>query len=194
METIFQFKTMNEKKKIPLIAALIPLLLLFGAVCCVVMVFKWIFSGKKGVDKHPETVPANAETENHRNETETTHKIPAFRPIPAEIPPAIVSVPKPLIQPVSAPLASMVSASVPAPQKAVSQTTPPAINKKFVTREVMETIFQHGARALTRSAAVAAFKKLGFGKTAAYDALEEDGKFSAWLRFAPDGIITWTDR
>ena len=42
--------------------------------------------------------------------------------------------------------------------------------------------------ALTRTAAVAALKNLGFGKSAAYDALSADGRFSAWLQFAPDGI------
>jgi hypothetical protein len=41
---------------------------------------------------------------------------------------------------------------------------------------------------------VAALKSRGFGKTAAYEAFLEAGCFSAWLRFAPDGIITWTDR
>jgi hypothetical protein len=58
---------------------------------------------------------------------------------------------------------------------------PPPIKKKFVTREDMANIFQRGARALTRTAAVAALKKIGFGKTAAYAAL------------TPDGIITWTE-
>jgi hypothetical protein len=57
----------------------------------------------------------------------------------------------------------------------------------------LATVFQRGARALTRTAAVVALKKLGFGKTAAYDALSMDGRFSAWLQFAPDGIITWTE-
>jgi len=76
----------------------------------------------------------------------------------------------------------------------VSAITSGLYPAKLRVRQVMETIFQRGALALTRTAAVAAFKKLGFGKTAAYEALEEDGKFSAWLRFAPDGIITWTDR
>jgi len=56
------------------------------------------------------------------------------------------------------------------------------------------TVFQRGARALTRTAAVAALKNLGFGKTAAYAALTPDGRFSAWLQYAPDGIISWTDR
>jgi hypothetical protein len=70
---------------------------------------------------------------------------------------------------------------------------PPPIKKKFVTREDMANIFQRGARALTRTAAVAALKKIGFGKTAAYAALTPDGRFSAWLQFAPDGIINWTE-
>jgi hypothetical protein len=74
----------------------------------------------------------------------------------------------------------------------VAQTAPPPIKKKFVTREDLATVFHHGARALNRTAAVAALKSLGFGKTAAYSALSPDGRFSAWLQFAPDGIITWT--
>jgi hypothetical protein len=73
----------------------------------------------------------------------------------------------------------------------VVQTPPPPIKKKFVRREDLAAVFQRGARALTRTAAVAALKNLGFGKTAAYDALLEDGRFSAWLHFASDGIITW---
>jgi hypothetical protein len=80
------------------------------------------------------------------------------------------------------------------PPPAPAPQIPPPIKKKFVTREDMANIFQRGARALTRTAAVAALKMLGFGKTAAYDALSEDGRFSAWLQFAPDGIITWTGR
>jgi hypothetical protein len=43
----------------------------------------------------------------------------------------------------------------------------------------------------TAAAAVAALKKLGFGKTAAHDALLKDERFSAWLQLAPDGMITW---
>jgi hypothetical protein len=58
----------------------------------------------------------------------------------------------------------------------------------------MAAIFQHGSRKLNLTSAVAALKNLGFGKTAAYAALTPDGKFSAWLRFEPDGIITWRDR
>jgi hypothetical protein len=57
----------------------------------------------------------------------------------------------------------------------------------------MATIFQRGARALTKTAAVAALKQISFGKSAAYAALTPDGRFSDWLQFAPDGIITWTE-
>jgi hypothetical protein len=34
-------------------------------------------------------------------------------------------------------------------------------------------------------------KSLGFGKSAAYEALAMNGRFAPWLQFAPDGIITW---
>jgi hypothetical protein len=54
-------------------------------------------------------------------------------------------------------------------------------------------VFQRGARALTRKAAVAVLKNMGFGKSATYEALSANGRFSTWLQFAPDGIITWTD-
>jgi hypothetical protein len=80
---------------------------------------------------------------------------------------------------------------VPVIKTVVQNTPPPPVKRKFVTREDLATVFQRGARALTRTAAVAILKNLGFGKTAAYDALSMDGRFSAWLQFAPDGIITW---
>ena len=55
----------------------------------------------------------------------------------------------------------------------------------------MENIFRHGAHELTLTDSVAALKNLGFGKSAAYEALSADGQFSAWLQFAPDGMIAW---
>lgn len=93
------------------------------------------------------------------------------------------------------PANSIGKATVPPPSvfpalKAVPIIPLPA-QKKVITREDMATVFHRGASALTRTAAVAALRNLGFGKTAAYDALSEDGRFSAWLRFSPDGIITW---
>jgi hypothetical protein len=55
----------------------------------------------------------------------------------------------------------------------------------------MAAIFGHGSRKLNLGSAVTELKHLGFGKTAAYAALSPDGRFSAWLHYAPDGIITW---
>lgn len=78
--------------------------------------------------------------------------------------------------------------------KTVVEAIPPApIQKKFVTREDVANVFHHGARPLSRTEAVKALKKLGFGKTAAYDALAVGGRFADWLQIAPDGIITWRD-
>jgi hypothetical protein len=183
---------MNPKQTVPLIATLapaapaivpfIPVLLVGGAIF---LVLKCLFSDDEKTK--PETMQTNAE--NQRKETETTQKIPMFRTIPAEIPakPAIVSVPsaqKPFIPQVSVALV---------PTIPVTQTQPSQIKKKFVTRNDLATVFQRGARALTRTAAVAALKNVGFGKSAAYAALTPDGRFSAWLQFTPDGIITWTE-
>ena len=63
------------------------------------------------------------------------------------------------------------------------------VRAKIKIRDLMR-IFS-GATVMMRKSAVAALKNLGYGKTAAYDALSPDGRFSAWLQFAPDGIITW---
>jgi hypothetical protein len=95
----------------------------------------------------------------------------------------------------STPSVPSMSASMPSAIPAMNIVTqvplPPPPQKKFITREDVASIFQRGARALSRTTAVAALKNLGFGKSAAYDALSEGGRFSAWLQFAPDGIITW---
>jgi hypothetical protein len=89
---------------------------------------------------------------------------------------------------------SKVEVTVPAPQKIVAQLPPlPPIKRKTVGREDMANVFQRGTRSFSRTDAVAALKRLGFGKTAAYSALSPDGRFSAWLQCAPDGIITWTE-
>jgi len=198
---------MNPKQTIPLIATLapvapviapvIPALLVGGAVF---LVLKCLLSDND-TEKKPETVPANAETENRRKEAETALKTPAFRPIPTGIlvKPAAVpvySARAPVIAPPSPPVSPAPKISTPAPApapviKSVVQTPPPPIKKKFVRREDLAAVFQRGARALTRTAAVAALKKLGFGKTAAYEALSPDGRFASWLQIVPDGIISW---
>lgn len=64
--------------------------------------------------------------------------------------------------------------------------------RRNVTREDLSAIFGSGSRTLTRPAAVAALKQIGFGKTAAYKALSMDGRFASLLHFAPDGMIAWT--
>jgi len=166
---------MNAKQIIPVIAKIAPPVL-FGV--AIYYGLKWLFSADD-TEKKPETATANTGMERSRKETETT----AFRPIPAKIPVKPAAAPVPAVFP-------PFSVPAQAPQKTAPQLPPPA-RKKFIAREDLANIFQRGARALTRTAAVAALKKLGFGKTAAYDALSPDGRFSAWLRFAPDGIITW---
>lgn len=185
---------MNEKKKIPPIAALIPFLLIIGMVF---LAIKSLFSGQKNTGKKQEMTPANAEAERHRKETE----IAVFRTIPAEIPVNLAavpihSVPTPVFPPAVPPLPTMIplsSAPVPAPKKIAAQI-PSLRKRKRITRENMATIFRHGSRKLNLTTAVAELKGLGFGKSAAYGALSANGQFSGWLHFAPDGIITWTDR
>ena len=201
---------MNAKQTAPLIvtlpaiAAAVPPLIIGSAIGCVIYFgLKWLLSDDDK-EKKPEIAPANAETEFRRKEAETTLKTPVFRHIPAEIPvmPAavpILSAPRVIVPPPAVPSVPKISAPVPVPAavavpKIVTQISPlPPIKKKFITREDLATVFQRGARALTRKVAVAALKKFGFGKTAAYDALSMNGRFSAWLQFAPDGIISWKD-
>jgi hypothetical protein len=190
---------MNTNQKFPGNGSPVPVLAIIGLGFALV---NWLLSDDD-TEKKPETAPADAGAESSRKVAETA----VFRPIPAEIPakPAIVpihSAPAPVFPPAVAPMPAVippfsvspvpkVSVPVPAPQKIAAQIPPPPIKKKFVTREDLATVFHHGARGLTRTAAVAALKNLGFGKTAAYDALSPDGRFSAWLQCAPDGIITW---
>jgi hypothetical protein len=77
--------------------------------------------------------------------------------------------------------------------QSVAQPSPFPLKKNIITRKDIETAFQRGARAMTRTEAVEVLKSLGFGKSAAYEALSENGRFSTWLRFAPDGMITWAE-
>ena len=141
----------------------------------------------------PEAAAAEASPES-RKAAETI----AFRQIPTEIPakPVPVSVasvprvviPPPAVPPASVPVpsASRVAvhpvnvcpsecfAVVPTvrPVAKIVQPPPavvlPPVAKKLISRADMATIFDNGKRTLTRTAAVAALKRLGFGKTAAY--------------------------
>ena len=161
-------KNMNPKQTIPLIATLAPVAPVIAPV---------IPSHSAGNSVQNHSIPQNSGGK------------PNIPSTPSASAPAIA-------QSSSTPAAPKIP--VPPPSsiptlKIAPQTPLPPIKRKFVTREDLATIFQRGARDLTRTAAFAALKKIGFGKTAAYAALTSDGKFSTWLQFAPDGIITWTE-
>jgi hypothetical protein len=173
-------------------AALPPLLLIGGGVALLV----WLFSDDK--EKMPEAVPATTAP------PRPALVVPSFsggnsvqnRSIPANSGGKPTVMPAPAIVPASS-APAMPKIPVPPPSAIPAVIIPPEIplpaQKKIISREDMAKIF-NGGRGRTRKSAVAALKALGFGKTATYDALSEDGRFSAWLHFAPDGIITWTDR
>jgi hypothetical protein len=203
---------MNPKQAIPLmatiapfspaIAPIIPALLIGGAG---ILFLNWLFSdddketkpGTAPVIADPvrpalvipsvsggnsaknRSIPPNSGGKPNVTPTPSTPSVSASAIIPAS---SISAVPKIPIPPPSA---------IPAMRIAPQVPLPPPIKKRFITREDLATVFNRGTRSLTRTAAVAALKKLGFGKTAAYAALTPDGRFSAWLQFASDGIITW---
>jgi hypothetical protein len=195
---------MNTNQKFPGNGSPVPVLVIIGLGFALV---NWFLSDDD-TERKPEIAPANTESENRRKEAETIQKNPASRTILAEIPAkpanvAIYSAPAPGFPPAVAPVPAIISpfsvlpvskVSVLFPSQKITAKIPPPIKRKFVTREHLANIFHYGARPLTRTAAVAALKRLGFGKTAAYSALLEDGRFSAWLQFTPDGLITWKGR
>jgi hypothetical protein len=198
---------MNGKPSIPAIAKLAPPILV---ITLIYLAIKEIFSAKDTENK-PETAPTNTETENPRKEVESL----VFRPIPAEIPsklklhsapvPVVVpsnSIPsafKGFVPPVSRvvipPVSAAPMAKNPAPGVSSAKITAkiPPKNRQFITEEHLTVIFKNGARSLDRKTAVAALHSLGFGKTAAYEALSPDGRFSACLNCTPDGIISWAN-
>ena len=164
---------MNEKRKIPLIGVLLAILLIGSLIFLVV---KSLLSAK-ATEKKPEIEPTDAGTENNGK--------PSVVPVVSEPIPHLSAPPVPEI-----PLPDILPSSIPH-TKNVAEAFPH--KRKVITWEDMANAFDRGSRKLTLTAAVAALKSLGFGKTAAYAALTPDGRFSAWLQFAPDGIITWTE-
>jgi hypothetical protein len=112
--------------------------------------------------------------------------------------PSASSTPKnvPVIPPISALATPKISVPAPIPVVPISEDLPqsaPPQKRRIVLREDLVRIFQNGARSLYRINAVAELQNLGFGKTAAYEALSPDGRFASWLQIAPDGIISWQD-
>jgi hypothetical protein len=152
---------------LPALAVAAPPIIVGGLIGgAILLLLKALLSEDK--QKQPEAASVEVNTES-RKPVETA----VFRQFPAEIP----AVKESVVLLASAPRAGV----------------PPQVKRKFVTREDLAAVFQRGTRSLTRTAAVVALKKFGFGKTAAYAALSPDGRFSAWLQSAPDGIITWMD-
>ncbi len=191
------------------LAAIAPPVVIGGLIGLgIVFVLKAIFDSDK--EKQPEAMPAKPEAEASRKPAETA----VFRPIQAAIPAKpvavapVLSAPRPASVPVQpakpAPAASVKtipkipSIQIPPPvvppvsvPSAPVPAKPPSVAKKLITRKDLAAIFENGKKTLARSAAVAALRRLGFGKSAAYAALSPDGRFSTWLTIAPDGIISW---
>jgi hypothetical protein len=184
---------------LPAIAAAAPPLIIGGAIFVGGIYFlEWLFSDDDK-EKQPESAPAPS--------------APAAPPRLASVIPSVSggnsgqnacippnsakknTVPPPLPPVMINPVPTVPEKTVPPPSvipalKAAPEIPLPA-RKKFITLENMANVFHRGANTLTRKAAVAALRKLGFGKTAAYDALSPDGRFATWLQYAPDGIILW---
>jgi hypothetical protein len=201
---------MNAKNAAPLIvtlpaiAAAAPPLLIGGAIVCGIFFgLKWLLSEDKKPEM-PETAPVIAapprpalvipsvsggNSGQNRSIPANSGGNPSVTPAPSVSASAIV----PASSAPAMPKIPVPPPTIPAVKIAPEIPSLPPIKKKFVTREDLATAFHHGARGLTRTAAVTALKNLGFGKTAAYKALQSDGRFNSWLQFAPDGIITWKD-
>ena len=176
---------MNAKQTTPIIATLAPaiatvappLLLIGGAAF-----FVWLLFG--GDEKKPENEPedfapsrppSSSPPNSGGNSVEN-------RGTPANSGGKTSLTPAPSV-PVSAPiLASSIPAApkIPVPPTVAAAKIQPEIplpaQKRIISREDMAKIFNGGSR-LTRKSAVAVLKALGFGKTAAYEALATNGRF-----------------
>lgn len=201
---------MNAKQAIPLATALAPViaaappLLIGGAIGLgIVLVLKKFMDSK--ADKQPDAMPTKPDAEASRKPAETGvfQQVPAVSPAKTAVPVSAVPSAQPAkvlshatVQPAAVRPVPAVPATVHAVVPVV-RATPPAIakpiGKKIITRADVAMIFDNGKRALSRTAAVTALRRLGFSKSAAYSALSPDGRFSGWLDCAPDGIISWTD-
>lgn len=184
---------MNTKQTAPIIAAIAQTLTTVAPPVWIIggiALFVWILSGtdKEKPENPTMSAPPLPFPPNSGGNSVQNHCIPANSGGNVTVPPPLPSVPAdciPIEPEVPPPLPSVIP-----PLETAPEIQFPA-QKKFITREDMATVFHHGGRALTRKAAVAALKTLGFGKSAAYEALAMDGRFAPWLQYAPDGIISW---
>jgi hypothetical protein len=166
---------MNGRPNIPPVAPLV-------FIGLAVLALKALFSSE--AEKKPETAPATPGRKPSPIPLNSAGNgcIPHYSAGKISAPPVPASVPVVSAASAVLPIAGSLPVRQPVPGKG-----------RTITREDLAVIF-NGARGLTRTAAVSALKAVGFGKTAAYAALSPDGRFSAWLQCAPDGIITWNDK
>jgi hypothetical protein len=169
-------KNMNGKQTIHGNGSPVPILLIIGVGLAFV---NWLLTDEDRETK-PETTPTDAGTENH-----TVRSV-------APTVSATVSQPSVSLRPEIS-THPLFPVFVPSTQSDAPTTTrqPPERKRRQIKPEDMATALQHGARAFTLKEAVAALQSLGFGKSAAYEVLSPNGRFSAWLQITPDGKITW---
>jgi hypothetical protein len=173
---------MNTNQKFPGNRSPVPILVVLVIIGVVCAAIQWIFSTDE-TEKKPENAPTDTGTENNGKST-------------------LVSAVSAPIQPISVPAEPEISAPafasffVPITRNVAQTTTPLPLERKRkqIKPEDLAIALQRGARAFSLTEAVEALVRLGFRKSAAYAALSTSGRFSAWLRFTPDGTITWTDR
>lgn len=163
----------KESNISPKVSSFAILAILFFIGCALFLVAKSLFSAK-APERKPETTPTNTGKEENGKLTEF---LEVSEPIPRHSVP-----PEPEIN-----FPTILTDEIPLP-KYPAQCSP-TTKRKRIRRNQMESIFRHGELTLTE--AVSALKSLGFGKSAAYEALSSNGQFSAWLQFAADGMISW---
>ena len=78
-----------------------------------------------------------------------------------------------------------------APATVAAASSNPPIQSKRIRGEDLAVALEYGGRSMTRQEAVAALRALGFGKTAAYKALSENGRFAELMGYTPDGLVEW---
>ena len=89
------------------------------------------------------------------------------------------------------PIKAAAGNSRPLPSHIVPEKYKIPVKRIYIQRKHLKAIFQDGKMQFSRKAAAEHLQRLGFGKSAAYEALSPSGRFATWLRFAPDGVISW---
>ena len=182
---------MNAKQTAPLLATLpalgaVPPVLIIAAIGLGLL---WLLSDD---EKKKLAADANLQKSTAEAQKPTSGQAEVeIREIPAAVPTR--SVPDVTVPPSAIKSVLKIIETVRTPQKAnIKPVQILSANEKSITREHLAFIFLNGTRMLSRKASVAALKNLGFGRTAAYEALSQTGRFAPSLYYAPDGMMTWT--